>query len=503
MAPIQLLPFLRDAQVPYGFVERALRAGSSGGGTLSDGSLRVSWQESSGLLQQISAFLEDKGCAPQEPVALMCCNSVAGALTLLALLLSGRSFGLFPETDGRGGDTVVPRLFRYQLALLAKSSDGGNVSLARPESFLRVRQIDGHVPLPPESLLRRGRVLLRTSGSLGSPKLVVHTHEKLVANALNVVERLSLGSNDNVSIPVPLAHMYGLGAAFLPSFSVGASIDLIERANLIRYLERERSFRPSIAFLTPNLCSMLRRPRSSPCAYRQAVVAGDRLSAEGFVQAESIFRRVTALYGSTELGAISAADANEDPRDRLRSAGRALPGVQLRVDPNATEAAKEDELGELLCAHPYGFDGYVDADGDPVLEAAPSPDGWYRTRDLVRLHPEGLVEVLGRLDHAVKRDGRLVMLAEVERALGQIDCVSGAAAIVGDETPRGRMIVAFYTTRNGMAPDSTALWRACRAVLPSYAVPDALYRLDALPLLPNGKLDRRSLQQVDTHSLHL
>ena len=176
------------------------------------------------------------------------------------------------------GEPTIPRFFHHTVTVRSQILDDGDAQLLHPASFLTIRTTPHHIPLPGDSSLRRNRLLLRTSGSLGKPKLVVHLHTKLLANAVNVVERLGLKSGDRCLIPVPLAHMYGLGVALLPSLYVGASIELIERANMIRYLAQEKTFQPTIGFLTPSLCRMLNRPRSLPCAYRGAIVGGDRLS---------------------------------------------------------------------------------------------------------------------------------------------------------------------------------------------------------------------------------
>ncbi|MFM5899570.1 MAG: AMP-binding protein, partial [Dolichospermum sp.] len=77
------------------------------------------------------------------------------------------------------------------------------------------------------------KLYIRTSGSTGNPKIVVHSHEQVLKHALNCLERLTLSPNDRIAIPVPLYHLYGLGAAFLPSVAVGATIDLQKSANLL------------------------------------------------------------------------------------------------------------------------------------------------------------------------------------------------------------------------------------------------------------------------------
>ena len=469
------------------------------GGALSDGKLNVAWSAIGEPLAAIEAFLIEQGIAPEDPVALECVGSVPGALALLALLARGSTFALLPAPGPAAPAQALPTFLRHRIRVRPLAEGQGDAaSLRSPETFLDIRKVDGHRPLPQGSPLRRGRLLLRTSGSLDSPKLVVHTHSSLLGNARNAVERLALSGADRVLIPVPLAHMYGLGAAFLPAMSVGASVDLLEGANLVRYLERERSFQPTVAFLTPNLCATLLRPRAAPEHYRHVVVASDKLNPEAFGKAEALYRRVVPLYGSTEMGVICAADAREGEGPRATTVGRPLPGVALRLAPQpgaARRRAAGRDVGELLCAHPHPFEGYIDNDGCTVPGRAGLEPGWYATRDLACLRPDGLVEVLGRSDHAVKRDGRLVMLAEVERAIERLPGVERAAAVVVGETLRGRGIVSFCSPREGVTVEPGPLRRACQEALPSYAVPDAIHVLSALPLLPSGKLDRRALER--------
>ena len=469
------------------------------GGVLSDGRLQVAWAAIDEPIAAIEAFLIERGIVREDPVVLECVNSVPGALTLLALLLRGSTLVLLPAPGPAAPAQPLPTFLRHCIRVRSSlAEDPGDTALLRsPATFLDIREVDGHRPLPDGSPLRLGRLLLRTSGSLDSPKLVVHSHSSLLGNARNAVKRLDLEGTDRVLVPVPLAHMYGLGAAFLPALSVGASVDLLEGANLIRYIERERSFRPTVAFLTPNLCATLLRPRAAPEHYRHVVVAGDKLNPEAFGKAEALFRRVVNLYGSTEMGVICAADAREVEGPRATTVGRALPGVGLRISPQpGAENRGSDVVGELLCAHPHGFEGYVDNHGCTVPGGAGLEPGWYATRDLACVHPDGLVEVLGRSDHAVKRDGRLVMLVEVERALERLPGVERAAAVVAGETMRGRRIVSFCSPREGVRFEPGYLRRTCQETLPAHAVPDEIHVLPALPLLPSGKLDRRALERI-------
>ncbi len=466
---------------------------------MSDGTSTLAWTDIAAHVDAVTSFLEAKGIAANEPVILECVNSVPGALTILALLSTGATFALFPVPKPGSIEPPLPKFFRHRIrvrsSLGAKPNDV--ISLRDPEMFLDVHTTDEYRPLPTYSPLRRERLLLRTSGSIDAPKMVVHTHAGLLANARNAVDRLALEHSDRVLIPVPLAHMYGLGAGFLPSLCAGASIDLLEGANLLRYLDREKQFSPTVAFLTPNLCTMLVRPRAPVEHYRHVVVAGDKLHPETFHKAETIYRRVVNLYGSSELGVICAADAREKEGARDTTVGRPLPGVELHVSPQNGLADRHRDSGELLCSHPYGFEGYVDTQGEAMLESEPDlKEGWCSTRDIARIHADGLVEVLGRSDHAVKRDGRLVMLAEVERAIEKLAGVEKAAAIVAGNTNRGRGIVVCCAIRSGSDVNAQSLREACHSVLPTYAIPDEIRILTDLPTLPSGKLDRRTLQET-------
>ena len=119
--------------------------------------------------------------------------------------------------------------------------------------------------------------------------MAAYLHTKLIGNAFNCVERLGLTSKDRIAIPVPIFHMYGLAAAFLPRVVVGASIDWQKGANLLRYLEGKKEFVPNVTFLTPTFCQTLLKGRKSPRAYKLSVVAGDGLREHTFTKYESSF----------------------------------------------------------------------------------------------------------------------------------------------------------------------------------------------------------------------
>ena len=143
----------------------------------------------------------------------------------------------------------------YQLILLPEQAE-----LQEPATYIR---IDSNPSYGEESAFAtpQSLVCLKTSGSMASPKLVMHSAENLAGNVTPCIDRFQLTETDRISIPVPIFHMYGLGAGFLPAIIMGASIDIQENTNLIRFLDREREFEPTKAFLTPGLCEMFIKAR--------------------------------------------------------------------------------------------------------------------------------------------------------------------------------------------------------------------------------------------------
>ncbi|MBV9788769.1 MAG: AMP-binding protein, partial [Chloroflexi bacterium] len=117
-----------------------------------------------------------------------------------------------------------------------------------------------------------------------------------------------------------------------------------------------------------------------------------------------------------------------------------------------------------------------------------------RTGDLGRWHPDGTVEILGRIDQQVKLRGFRIETGEIEAVLSTHPSVNECVVVVREDDTGDKRLVGYLTLRAGMAePEGTELRQLLGAQLPSYMVPSAFVVLDTLPKTPNGKLDRRAL----------
>jgi acyl-coenzyme A synthetase/AMP-(fatty) acid ligase len=470
---------------------------------ISDGYHSISYADTTRLLRDVDAHFSRCGVTTERPIALECSQSVAGAVALLHLLSRKYSVVLLPDPASRSKEAGIPRFIPSFCAHVitaspekrsgAFSAENGLVCGANP-AFTRDAVID---------TFTGSDLYLRTSGSTGNPKLTRMSHQKWLNNAMACVERWTLTSDDRLAIPVPIFHSYGFGAAFLPGLLVGAAMDLIADGNIVSYLEREARFTPNVAFLTPATCDIFLTRRKSPRTYRFVVTAGDRVKRETMAGFEDRFGPLLNLYGSAEMGAVSAASPTTPPDSRIGTAGYPLTGIELRTDDAGVdgEVAAEDGVGILHCRQMNGTAGYLIHDGqwrfEPHEESA-----WFDMRDLARVRTDGFVEILGRSGLSVKRDGLLVVFADVESALEKVEGVQRAVVLASGETLRGTRLIGFCVADgNGHALQPEAVRRTCFELLPRYAVPDEVVIVDSLPQLPSGKINRPALRKlIDTSS---
>ena len=454
----------------------------------------------------LDQWFNDRGIQPHQRLIYESANTVPHALVLLYLLDRNYSFLLLPESPDRSSDPSIWPAFCECHLTVAPLPTNYSFTGDTLQSLLVVTQNPNFKGVP--TFLNDGasHLYMRTSGSTGTPKLVVHHQDKFCENIRQCQARLRLTPEDRVAIPVPLFHMYGLGAAFLPSLWAGASVDLQKGANLLRYLQREQTFNPTVAFLTPIFCEMLLKGRKSPRAYRFTVAAGDRVRSETFQAYETQFGPLVKLYGSTEMGVMAVASPEDTPVCREDSVGLPIDGVQMALEDSQTDVPDEWKgLGELWCSSDHGFVGYVTLAGDPVSRNGdvtvpallPSAGNWFRTKDFGQISAAGRVTVVGRCDHSVNRDGLLVFFSDVERAIDTLAAVELSVVVAKGEGTRGKGLVAYCVPQRGANLTEADIRRHCFEHLPKRAIPDGIVVIKTLPLLPNGKVDRQALMKRD------
>ena len=369
-----------------------------------------------------------------------------------------------------------------------------------------------------------------TSGSTGKPKGVLGAHGSLSHFAPLLAEKFHLTHSDRFSLLSGLSHDPLHRDVFL-ALMTGAGIFIPDAeewklpGKAIRWIRENKisvmNLTPAIGQLIRSDVSALGKPLDS---LRYAFFVGDVLTREDVSAFQKLAPRVTCvnLYGATETqqalsyhavapGELEPACQTEIPvleKEKL-PLGKAFNDVQLLVLNKSRKLCGIGEVGEIYFRSPYLALGYLD---DLELSAqkfahnwATSPNGnannndrdrLYRTGDLGRYLPGGEVESLGRKDGQVKIRGFRVELEEIEAVLKQHTTVRLAAVVAREDEDGSRYLAAYVSPTNHKQAWEKELFAFVAERLPSYMVPAAFVTMDALPLLPTGKIDRRALAEL-------
>jgi acyl-CoA ligase (AMP-forming) (exosortase A-associated) len=357
------------------------------------------------------------------------------------------------------------------------------------------RRIDGDVA-----------AILYTSGSTGRPKGVVLSHRNLVAGAQSVASYLHNRAEDRILSVLPLSFDYGL-SQLSTAFLAGATVVLMNYLmprDIVRMVARERitglaAVPPlwiQLSQLTWPDAATLRYLTNSGGAMPRAVVS--RL-AELLPQAE-----IYLMYGLTEAFRSTYLPPSE-VRRRPDSIGRAIPNAEiLVVRPDGTPC-DADEPGELvhrgaLVALGYWNDPARTAERfrpAPAREAGlPLPEIAVWSGDTVRRDAEGYLYYIGRSDDMIKVSGYRVSPTEIEDVVHDTGGVLEVAAVGLPHPVLGQSVAVVAVPLENAPADEAAIIDACRRALPAYMLPAQVeLRHEALPRNPNGKIDRKLLQQ--------
>lgn len=345
-------------------------------------------------------------------------------------------------------------------------------------------------------------LLIFTSGSSGLPKGVCFSHRALVERsgaelAASGFRREDLylfrASPAFIAFPVALAILAGGVRLELATEEDGHDpsrlLDLIGRAQV------------TVSGFPPRLLeSLLDQPDAATklASLRSIRSAGEPLPKDLAERCRSILPRcrLSDGYGTTETGGVvTLAEVSEGARTKGEQAGAPLPNVRLRL---VDEAGKSSTEGEVWVAAPTLASGYLGGEGNDDRRFVEEDESsglkakWFRTGDLGRLTPDGRLLVLGRLDLQLNVDGVRIDPVEIEEAFRLHESVEDAAVWSHrDSTGRSRL-VAYILDRG--TPVSGAMLRSFLGQsLPPNLIPTRFIRLQALPMTPSGKVDRKAL----------
>jgi len=357
-------------------------------------------------------------------------------------------------------------------------------------------------PLPRRALPENLAYVIYTSGSTGRPKGVEVRHRGVVNYLSSMARRPGLAVSDVVLALTTLSFDIHVTELLLP-LAVGARIELVDRetaADPERLGAAIEAAGVTVMQATPATWTLLLEGGWSGRPGLTVLAGGEALPSS---LAGRLLERVGALwnvYGPTETTVWSALHPVTAAEGRI-PIGRPLANTTIHLLDQGGDPVPVGVGGELCIGGEGLARGYH---GRPDLTAerfVPDPFGpaggrLYRTGDLARRLPGGELEFLGRVDHQVKVRGFRIELGEIEAALLRLPGVAHAAVVVRDGEAGDRRLIAFLSPEPGAAPGVSELREGLLERLPDYMIPAAFVTLEALPLNPSGKVDRRALSRL-------
>ena len=482
------------------FFESCVDAVDPGALAVVSGVDRLSYAELERRANRLAHVLTARGAAPGGAVGILLNRSPHTYIAMLAVLKAGSAF--VPMDPSYPADRLAFMAADAGVALILSTSDlAACYSGVRCQVLCLDREASAVSAMPSTrpSLADASDELayiIYTSGTTGRPKGVAVTHVN-ICHFLSVCTPIyNVGRHDRVYQGMTLAFDFSVEEIW-PTFVAGGT--------LVTGPTDGRKFGPALVeFLieheinvlccVPTLLATLDRDVPS---IHTLIVGGEPCPRDLVERWSRTGRRILNTYGPTET-TVTATWCELKP-GRPVTIGRALPGYRTYVLDDDLRPVPRGETGEICIGGAGVARGYVNRPDLTAAKFLPDPfepgNRLYRSGDLGRLTANGEIEFLGRIDSQVKIRGHRVESAEIEAVLLDDPAVEDAIVTAYPADAPAQDLAAYVTLRVPIPPEPLRerLTAELRDRLPAYMVPAYIEVLETLPVLPNGKADRRAL----------
>ncbi len=387
---------------------------------------------------------------------------------------------------------TAPRIRRY----ICLDRDLGDQSL---DAYIRDQAA---VPRPLDYEMTDTVMMAGTGGTTGTPKGVMQTHRATELQTLQIMGLMPFRQGARYLVAPPLTH--AAGYMTYPIFAQGGTVILQRAPNVERFLKAVEKWRPTCAFLPPTVIyAILADPAAattdfssfeyfiygaspmSPVKLREAISAIGPVFLQMFGQTETLFP-LTYLPPAGHF-----ADGHVLPDDKLRTCGRAAPGVEMAIIAPDGALLPDGEVGELVCRTQMVMKGYYKS---PEATAGANAHGWFHTGDMGYRDSDGLHYIVDRSKDMIISGGFNVYSQEVEAAVLSHPAVQECAVIGVPDEKWGEAIKAVVELNPGQSLDADELIAHCKAAIGSVKAPKSIDVVDEIPRSAVGKVLKRKLR---------
>ena len=473
----------------------------------------ITYAELNSRSNQLAHFLRKKGLTQEHLVGVCMERSVEMVVALLGVLKAGATY--VPLDAGYPPDRLAYMLEDADVRLLLTQQHLAPL-LAELNSEIACLDRDWNLIAgeparnPVHSLSGENLAyVIYTSGSTGRPKGAMNRHHGIRNRLQWMQEMYRLDESDRVLQKTPFSFDVSVWEFFWPLMT-GARMIVARPAGhqdpnyLVQLIQQEGV--TTIHFVPSMLQVFIEEPQAEQCkSLRRVICSGEAL---GWNLQERFHHRMAGvelhnLYGPTEAAVdVTWWKCERDSHGFTVPLGYPIANIQIhildkRLEPTPVGVAGEIHIGGIGLGRGYWKKAELTAEKFIPNPFSGEPgQRLYKTGDLGRVRPNGVIEYLGRLDHQVKIRGFRIELGEIEAALSAHKDVREAVVIV-QEDGGSKKLVAYVVLQNVAGkPSAEVLQRYLREQLPEYMVPGIMVELESMPLSPNGKLDRNALPKA-------
>ena len=484
------------------------------------GSQSLTYRELNAKANQLAHHLRKLGVGPEVPVGVCLERSAELVVALLGILKAGGAYvPIDPAYPAERAafmlkDSSVPVLLTQKHLLETLPALSIQIVCVDDQAQLADEPAEDGARNPsstvsPENLA----YVIYTSGSTGRPKGVQVRHESVVHLFAATYDQLGFRAGDIYSVVHSSAFDFSVweiwGSLLQGGTLLVVPLEVVQSpADFYDLLCAQRV---TILNQTPSALRELLRARAQArtadrdWSVRLIVCGGDALDQELAVQLSELGIPVWNFYGPTESTVWTTCGlvAQTEVSATLNSIGHPIADLQVYLLDQQLQLVPNGVAAELFIGGAGLARGYLNRPELTAEKFIPNPFSeqpgarLYRTGDLVRRRRDGKLEFAGRIDTQVKLRGFRVELGEIETALSQHPDIAQAVVIVREDRPGDKRLVAYLVAKDGKTFDAGELRKYLQVSLPDYMVPSAFVTLEAMPLTPNKKVDRRLLPAPD------
>jgi amino acid adenylation domain-containing protein len=464
---------------------------------------------------QLAHYLQLLGVKPEVSVCVCLERSLEMVIALLGILKAGGAYiplaaDYPPERLAFiVDDTQAPILLtqqslsinfsQYQAQLICLDTDWENI--------IQHSQDNPVAKITPDNLA----YIIYTSGSTGTPKGAMNTHRGICNRILWMQEAYQLTETDSVLQKTPFSFDVSVWEFFW-TLSTGARLVMAQPGGhkdssyLVKLIRQQEittlHFVPSMLqiFLAEEGLKTL-------TSIKRVFCSGEALP---FELQKRFFASLDAelhnLYGPTEAAVdVTFWKCQQESQQSIVPIGRPIANTKIYLLDTYLQPVPIGIPGDLYIGGVGLARGYLNRPNITAERFIPNPfsDTWgtrlYKTGDLAKYLPDGNIVFLGRIDNQVKVRGFRIELGEIESVLGQHPAVREVVVTVQNLQSNYPSLIAYLVSNQSPAPSISQLRSFLQERLPEYMIPAAFVLMNALPLLPNGKVNRRALPAPPAH----